>query len=205
MSKYLEKFNIARQAVEIASNVDELALIADQAEAYRYAVRQAKQGIEMENQATELKLRAERKAGQLIKDGQEKGEIRKQGRHGSNSTKVLELGISHTQSSTFKKVADLPEVEFERQIKSIQEEKVQLTRNRLIKEVNEAMDLKAPIIKPKPKTYTVREIGHEDPVINMMVNLHRYSATVSYKEFREYLNNLINAKIKDYDKRKKST
>ena len=42
---YLEKFNKAREAISLANSVDELAMIADTAEALRYAAQQAKQSI----------------------------------------------------------------------------------------------------------------------------------------------------------------
>ncbi len=50
--------------------------------------------------------------GQLIKEGQEKGEIRKSNENhylNPTSRKVEGLGISHKQSSTFQQIASIPE------------------------------------------------------------------------------------------------
>ena len=53
---YLQKWDKARRAIAEANSVDELATIIDMAEAYRYALKQAKEGTEVVNQATEIKL-----------------------------------------------------------------------------------------------------------------------------------------------------
>jgi len=117
---YLEKFNKAREAISLANSVDELAMIADTAEALRYAALQAKQSINVVNEASEIKFRAERRAGELIKEGQERGEIAKKGESKYNSLVTSnykrtldEIGINKYQSSKFQKVASLPEVEFD--------------------------------------------------------------------------------------------
>ena len=62
----LAKVEAAYRALAEARTVNELAHIRNQAEAIRYAAKQAQMGIEMINDAAELKLRAERRAGELL-------------------------------------------------------------------------------------------------------------------------------------------
>jgi len=71
----------------------------------------------------EQKLRTQRILGQLIKDGQERGEIAKQetGVPNGNTSTLDDIGISRKQSSTFQQIADIPEQTFEDYIKEKKE------------------------------------------------------------------------------------
>ncbi|MDA0195910.1 MAG: hypothetical protein O2887_17970 [Bacteroidetes bacterium] len=198
---YLEKFNKAREAISLANSVDELALIADQAEALRYAALQAKQSINVVNEASEIKFRAERRAGELIKEGQERGDIRNHGQRGSSCTGVEQLGITRKQSSTFKKVASIPEVEFDKQIEKMKRDNVEITRQKLINVVNEAMKPEPTRLEPKP--FKSLEIGFDDPVLNILRTVYRQSEGMNMKDFRIWLNDLINIKIKNYEYQKR--
>lgn len=62
----LVHFDRARQALELASSIDEVKAIRDQAEALRQYARQSRQSLEMQNHCAEIKLRAERKAGEML-------------------------------------------------------------------------------------------------------------------------------------------
>lgn len=55
-----------RKAVIAAKSIDEIKPIRDKAEAIRYALVQANEGQEVIKQAEEIKLRAERRAGQFL-------------------------------------------------------------------------------------------------------------------------------------------
>jgi hypothetical protein len=63
----LVHFDRAREALALASSIDEVKQIRDQAEAIRQYIRQQKGSFEMQNQAAEIKLRAERRAGEMLK------------------------------------------------------------------------------------------------------------------------------------------
>ena len=65
---YLVKFDEMKHAIQECYEVDEIKLIRDKAEAYRYALIQAKQSPEYIRKAEEIKLRAERRAGELLKE-----------------------------------------------------------------------------------------------------------------------------------------
>jgi len=82
--------------------------------------RQAKEGIEVVNQATEIKLRAERKAGQFLREMPKAKPIgNNQYKSGCvptrNTSTLPEMGITHKQSSQWQKVASIPDEKFERQ------------------------------------------------------------------------------------------
>ena len=58
--------NQARQALALAKSIDEVKNIGDKAEALRAYAKQAGMSLEMQNECAEIKLRAERRAGELL-------------------------------------------------------------------------------------------------------------------------------------------
>ena len=75
----------------------------------------------MVNDAVEIKVRAERRAGEMLKQS----ELHKGGRPKTPDTmsvvsepiKLREAGISHKQSSRWQTLADIPEEQFEETIR----------------------------------------------------------------------------------------
>jgi len=110
----------AKQAIIQATRVDEIKTIIDKAEAIRLYYKKAKDGLEIQNRAAEIKLRAERRAGELIREldlarGKRTDLVAR--RDQVNGKKTLsELGINKSQSSRWQQVASLPQGEFERHI-----------------------------------------------------------------------------------------
>jgi len=82
-----------------------------------------KKDSELQNLIAEQKIRTQRILGQLIKDGQDAGEIAKQNTGGANikngmperyTVKTLsEIGLTAKESSTFKQIASIPDDVFE--------------------------------------------------------------------------------------------
>src|SRR5882724_8204736 len=99
-------FDQARQALMQAKSFDEVKEIRDKAEALRLYTRQAGEGLEMQNWCAEIKLRAERRAGELLKE-------RETDLHPVSRERILPEGISHIQSHRWQTIADLPEGAFE--------------------------------------------------------------------------------------------
>src|SRR5579864_3670382 len=62
----LVHFDIATKAIQKAASVAEVKTIRDKAEALRIYARQSGQSLEMQNKCAEIKLRAERRAGEML-------------------------------------------------------------------------------------------------------------------------------------------
>src|SRR3954464_5379765 len=97
------------RAIAEAHAVDEVKDIRDKALAIEMYARLA-QNVETERRACEIRLRAERRAGQLLRDME-----KLKGRPGkaSSATMLSDLGISYDQSSNWQQLADVPEDDFE--------------------------------------------------------------------------------------------
>jgi len=107
-------------AIAAAYEVDEVKDIRDKARAFELYAQQA-QNTEAERQACEIRLRAERKCGLLLRDrekakgGAQPGVGRKgaAGMQSDGPTALSDLGISKQQSSDWQKLADVPDDAFE--------------------------------------------------------------------------------------------
>lgn len=83
----------------------------------RLYVRQQGESLEMQNRCAEIKIRAERKAGQMLGETvqHQGGRPEKPSHDGRVSTPQLkELGITWNDSSRWQSIASIPEEEFER-------------------------------------------------------------------------------------------
>lgn len=82
-------------------------------------VKAEKKDAELQNIIAEQKIRTQRILGELIIEGQQKGEIRKQNdnNYSSSNKQVLEdYGITKKESSAFQQIASLPDEIFEHHI-----------------------------------------------------------------------------------------
>ena len=109
------------RAIDAAYTVDEAKEIRDRALAFEIYARQAK-NVEAERRACQVRLRAERKCGQLDKKREKaKGAAGPgRGKAGSaagpafnNAPTLRDLGVSKRQTHQWRKVADVPEDQFE--------------------------------------------------------------------------------------------
>jgi hypothetical protein len=112
-----------------ASNVDEAKDIRDKALAVAAYARQA-QDRDLITWASEIKLRAERRTGELLREIEKPTGDQYGGRHSKDGRRappsksqprLKDLGISHDQSSDWQKLAAIPEPEFERRLKAAAE------------------------------------------------------------------------------------
>lgn len=116
----LVRYDAMCHAIAAAYEVDEVKDIRDKARAIEVYSRQAR-NTEAERQACEIRLRAERKAGQLLaergkpKRGPDKNGsgLRSQRSDDATSETISNLGISKQQSSDWQKLADIPDDAFE--------------------------------------------------------------------------------------------
>lgn len=113
MSDVLVLWSAARQALVQARDIDEVKDVRDKAEALRLYAKQRGESHEMQNNIAEIKLRAERRAGELLAETVKAGNP--QLLHDETISRLPE-GISRVQSHRWQKAAQLPEEEFEEHI-----------------------------------------------------------------------------------------
>jgi len=120
-----------RRELTLAHDLDEVKDIRDKAEALRMYAKQAKLGLHDQNRMAEIKLRAERRAGELLAET-----VRHRGGLPSNESydgTHLPEGISRNQSSRWQQVATIPENQFEDHIRRTTKAEGELTSAGLLR------------------------------------------------------------------------
>lgn len=139
-SKTLARINEAMTALSAAKTLDDVLQIRDQAEALRVYVKAASDSLDAANAAAEIKLRAERKAGEMLAamplPGRGGGDVKSSGAMLLDS--LGDLGIDKTQSSRWQREASVDEDTFLEYIFSCQAEGRELTQAGLLKLANGA-------------------------------------------------------------------
>jgi N6-adenosine-specific RNA methylase IME4 len=110
----------ARRALAEAKTLDEVKQVHDKAKAIRIYLRQQKAGLEAQNTAADITIRAGRRAGEMLSDS----DLNSGGRPSENllgsftgfPPTLGELGITRHESSEWQRIAALPEPVFEEYI-----------------------------------------------------------------------------------------
>jgi malate synthase len=124
MTGALMRYDAARRALAEAHRVDEVKSIRDKAVAMQAYAKQAKDTT-LITQATEIRMRAERKAGEMLIDMSTRKE-RHAGKAAKGSRvatptaapKLADLNINKTQSSCWQKLAAIDADKFEDKVEA---------------------------------------------------------------------------------------
>jgi len=162
MTFALVRYDAARKALAAAHRVDEVKAIRDKAEAVRVYAKQAGD-YDLQNQAAEIRLFAERRAGELLADMAKNTGTRGEGRPRRDGTKIRrsssttaypppkldDIGITKDQSSKWQRLAKLiDDATFERALIRAKERNGELTTAALLREIKEIMKPAGAVAEP---------------------------------------------------------
>lgn len=140
----LVHYNQARRALQRAVAFDEVKAIRDKAERLRVYSRQVGESLDAQNNWAEIKLRAERRAGEMLREGKENGHRATPGRPEKTNQDdwfskptLAEIGITQNQSTRWQSIANIPEEEFEEVIQQTKEAGQELTETAFLRVVKE--------------------------------------------------------------------
>jgi hypothetical protein len=111
-----------------AKSVDDVKALKDRAEAVRVYAKQRDYSLSAQNDAAEIRLRCERRLGELLKETpkQRPGDYKRL--NGSTVPPSLaDLGISKDDSSRWQRVAGVPEGDFEAHVAQVRQAQGELT------------------------------------------------------------------------------
>ncbi len=129
-TKDLTHFDKARRELELATTIYEVKSIRDKAAAVQAYLKQSCQSLEIQNMAAEIKIRAERRVGELLKGMN----LHKGGRPSENHSyeeigfpRLKDLNIDRNMSSRCQLMAFIPEKVFDDRVKDIKGKGQELT------------------------------------------------------------------------------
>lgn len=134
----LVRYEAARTALAECHRVDEVKDIRDKAQAMAAYARQAKDQ-ELILWATEIKVRAERRAGEMLAGMKARGELTAHGGDRksdsrSETTNLNEVGITPDQSSRWQQLASMSEEHFEAAVATAKDTAGQVTTAFMLRE-----------------------------------------------------------------------
>jgi len=129
--KELVKLNRARQALAEAKNLEEIKKIIDISTATKAWVKAAGMGIDIVNDAQEIKIRSEIKAGEFLKK-MEKNDGTPRSQNVTTPPTLDELGIHKMQSHRWQKMSDIDKVKLENYVETKKGKKEEITSSGVI-------------------------------------------------------------------------
>jgi hypothetical protein len=161
----LVRYEQARHALAECQRVDEVKDIRDKAEAMAAYARQAKD-TEMIQWATEIKVRAERKAGELLSAMEKSQGSKFNGRapdgsvrrsHDDTAQTLADVGVSKVQSSRWQSLAGMSEEHFETAVATAKDTAGQVTTAFMLREAEKVKPRKKQTQKDKERLQQLEE------------------------------------------------
>lgn len=144
MTTELTRYDAMHHAIVAAHSVDEVAAIRNQAEALRQYARQSRMSIDDINRLAEIKLRAERRGGELIADMEraqgQRADLQTSVQAGPKLTlqaQVEDAGLSQTTAKRWQMLAELPAPVFDQHIDAVRDSGGELTTSFMLRMVQE--------------------------------------------------------------------
>lgn len=135
----LARIDQARQLLAEASTVDEVKDVRDKAKAAALYAKERGYSLEILNYAAEIRVRAERRAGELLSEverlpgGRPENSVHDVPSSSPLQQVVRDAGINHRQELEWQRLAEIPEEEFEQRVATTKADGVELTTSRLVK------------------------------------------------------------------------
>jgi len=128
----LTRYDAMRTALVESHRIDDVKDIRDKAEALRLYAKQAGEGLDNQNMMAEIKLRAERRCGELLGDMENaptgpKPQLGNSVLPNSEAPTLADMGISKMQSSRWQAIASVPEPVFEQHLATVKAAAQELT------------------------------------------------------------------------------
>ena len=120
-----------RRDLDQSTALEDIHNLRDQAEIIRQCIKTAAFGLDLQNEAAEMKLCCERQIGQILTQFSLQGGDRKS-KNREHRVTLEELGISNCQSSRWQREGSVPEEDFLRFVKQTNEERRELTSRGLL-------------------------------------------------------------------------
>ncbi len=161
----------ATQMLAEVRSVDDARDLIDLAEAARVYARQVNLGLEAQNHATEIKLRAQRRAGEILQSMEKAKGVQLNGTDSlggyrlqppSETPTYSDLGIDKRDAHIWQTLATMPGDEFEDKIVEIKQEGKELSTAALYREAKRAAASNKPE-SPNPPTGKYRVIYADPP------------------------------------------
>ena len=147
MGNELQKLSAATKALAEAKSLDEVTQIRDYAKAAATYATAAKLGRQAQNDAVEVQLLAERKAGEMLAVMPKNPGVRVVGSKPGEASQVVggtleepptiatleDMGITKKESATWQKMADIPEEQFHASMNTVKDKGEKLTATGLLR------------------------------------------------------------------------
>lgn len=175
----------ARHQLEQIKTIETGVEYLNKVKAIEVWAKAEKKDAELQNMIAEQKIRTQRILGQLLKESDlDKGGRPSKENQSNHATGLSDFGITKDQSSTFQKIASLPEEIFEAEIataKQESEKRIELTTSRVLnaaKEYEQQKKKQEAEISKRDRDLIARLDQGETIVVNQKTDL----ATIRYAE-----------------------